>query len=706
MITGNIYKQGYIMLKQLLFIAILSALLFSCQLNQPQIPSWDTEVTLILPTQKVILSDVIKEDSVLIADTTADNIPIFSFSVSDSTEWQNIARTDLFLGAQQSSNEVKLGEFEVKDSNELNSDSVMVTDILPPELLAAGDTLPPYDPFTVSPPDPKLTFDTYQRISIASGSIQIVFHNQMFLTINPGMQIDIYDNGLSGAFIGSFVFNQSIPSGTTVQSEPLDLAGKEISNLLRLHYTVPIAGSDSVQILTDALKNGFFYTSISFNQLKVAWADAKVPQQSFSDSDSIDISQESNHLRQASISDGTLHLTFNNHLALHSHLRMTILDILKNNVPQVVEADLPPNQQTDVSIDLSGSMIENHLNPNDFVNALYYTVEANMDSSDGYVRLSAEDFISVEVQMDSLFFDYIAGQLDTIDVDIAKNSLDNINLFGDFDGDVRLNDLTMTLSFENQIDFPINVNLAIAGYHENNLGQVTDSVVIHIQRTIEAASVSPVTKIVLDNTSTTPSIVDLLEILPTRIKVSGSAFVNGDGSVHVGQGLRVLYDIESPLSFEIKTPLVQRTKIDTMRQEDMDADFRKALTKDIHNAFIDFEFSNGLPLGTHVVFYLADTTSELYNTEIADSSRKFVLEVDLNAGQIGDNGYVSEPSVTKIHVNLSEQKLAIFKQATLYSREDITIQPTQGQIRIRQNDELQIGGKVHVKYMVNVDEQK
>jgi len=349
-------------------------------------------------------------------------------------------------------------------------------------------------------------------------------------------------------------------------------------------------------------------------------------------------------------------------------------------------------------------VIENHLNPSDFVNTLYYTLEVQMDSSDGYVRLSSEDYISADVQMDSLYFDYLEGELDTIDVDIDPTNIDNIDFFGDFNGDVRLNDLSMTLTFENQIDFPINVNLAIAGYHENDSGQITDSVVIHIQRTIDAASVSPETKIVLDRTSTTPSIVDLLEILPTRIEVSGSAFIAGEGSISVGQGLRVLYDIESPLSFEIKTPLVQNTEIDTMLQEDMDADFRKALTEDVNDAYIDFEFTNGLPIGAHVVFYLADDPAELYDTDIADSSRKFIFEIDLNAAQTGEDGYVSAPSVTKVHVNLSEQTLAIFKQNTLYSREDFTIQPTQGPVRVRQNDELQIGGKVHVKYTVNIDE--
>lgn len=692
------------MFKRYLIVVLLPLLIFSCQFNQPQVPSWDTEVTLALPTQQVVLSDVVEEDSVLSADTTAGGIPIYSFSINDSTDWQNIAREDLFMEAQHSSNQVQVGEFEIQDSNELNSDSVLVTDILPPALLAAGDTLPPYDPFTVHPPDPELQFDTYQRISVASGSIQLVFHNQMFLTINPGMQIDIYDDGMSGAFLGSFVFSQAVPSGTTAQSAPLDVSGKEISNQLRLHYTVPIAGSDSVQILTDEMKNGFFYTSISFNQLKVASADARVPSQSFSDNDSIDISQEDNHLRQATISGGVLHLTFDNQLALQSHLHMTIYDILKNDQPQVIEADLPPHQQTIVNLDLAGSRIENHLNPGDVVNAIYYTVEADMDSSDGYVHLSSEDYISVDVQMDSLYFDYIAGQLDTIDVDIEPNSMDNVDLFGDFDGDVRLNDLSMTLMFENQIDFPININLSIAGYQENNLGQVTDSVVIHIQRTIQAASVSPTTEIVLNSTSTTPSIVDLLEILPKRIDISGNAFVTGDGSVRVGEGLRVLYDIESPLSIEIKAPLVKKTEIDTMRQEDMDKDFRKALTEDIQNAYMELDISNALPVGAHVVFYLADDTAELYDTDIADSSRKFVVEIDMDAGQIDDNGYVSAPSENKIRINLTKEKLSIFKQATLYSREDITIQPTQGTIRVRQNDELQIGGNVHAKYTVHTDE--
>jgi len=688
------------MTKLKLFVLSSFLLMAGCTFNDPQVPSWDTEWALYLPAKTWAMSDIIKEDSLLHADTTASGVPIYAFSIEDSSDWQRIEQQDLSFDQQEDHFDAAIGEINVDPGAALGTDTVNVMDLLPPELLALGDTLPPFSGFSPNIPDDELEFSEYQRLHIESGELWITFHNNMFLTIESGMRIDIIDNSGTDSLIGSIIFDQAIPFGTTVDSRHLDLSGKVISNQLRLHFSISIAGSDTVHVLTEEEKNGYFFTDVTLSALTVDWAEAKIPEQHFSQSDSIDLSNEEVHIRQAIINKGNIRLDLDNQLPLTAHITLTMPDFQKNGEQKVVVETIPSHSTKQILIDLNGWQIINHQSPGDFIENIYYTMDAAVDSSDGFTYISSADYVTVNMFVDSLYFQSFSGQIDTIDVDITETNLDDLDFFKDFEGDLRLEDLTMTFTFENQIDFPVDVNLRIAGYHENDLNIVTDSVVIDLSEHIEQSSVSPVTQIVLNSTSTSPSIVDLLEILPTKIKISGSATVAGDGSIAVGQGLRALYKVESPLTLEIKSEITQEVSVDTLTEEDIEPDTKEVLTQELQSAYLEIKVKNQLPLGMGLDFYLSADRSDLYDDQISDSTRKYVLHGLITAGETGQDGYVVSGTESTIKMNLSQTQLQIFNITPLYMRMEMTIPPTQGVIRVRQTDKIQVNPIVRIKYRV------
>jgi len=690
--------------KILVSTLLLFLFLSSCTLHEPSLPAWDTQWNMVLPTEDFVMSEIIEEDSLLAADTTLSGIPIISFSMTDSSDWQNITQDDLSLDPDDQDYVVPIGQIKIDSPPELTSDSVMMVEFFPPELLLYAqmhnDTIPPFPGFTINPPDHEMAFDEFSRVMVDSGSVWITFHNNMLLTIKSGMEINLYNNGPGNGLIGTFVFNEDIPGGSEVKSQPLDLAGKEISNLIRLEYDIPIAGSDTTNILDDDFRNSYFFVNVSMADLKVDWAEAKIPSQEFTQSDSVDTSEEKDRLRQAEINSGSIDISLANNLAIDTHIKLVLPDFTKNGQTKTVFADIPAGQDYSQQVSLDGWTISNHKNTGEFIDYIFYNVFAEIDSTENYVLIRSTDSVEVNIQINTLYFNSVVGSIDTVKIEIDPTEADGPDFFEEFEGGLRLEDLVMTMDFENQIDFPINLDLTITTEREEN-GIISDSRSLSLQQVIQRSSVSERTEIILDKNSTSPSIVDLLEILPSTIRVSGKGYIVGEGAVELDQGVRVKYSVESPLTLKLDNPVARESEIDSIKKDDLKKDARKALTEDLQEAFIELSLTNGVPVGAEVLLYLASDSTNLFDNVITDSSAKIIVGGLVKAGETDGTGYVSNPEVSLIPVSLSVEELQIFNSSPIYIRQEVVIQPTSRVVRIRQNDKIVIGAKLNVKYTVN-----
>lgn len=689
------------MIRKLQHILLMTALMAACTLNEPRLPAWDTEWKFYLPTVDYIMSKTVDNDSLLFADTTA-NIPIIKVSINDTSDWERISDDDLVFDVPDERYNATMDQFSLTKPADVATPNKNVLDIIPAELLVAGDTLLPYGDITVQNLSSELEFDHFHRADISEGNIWLTYHNLMFLTLRPGLTIKIFDNSGWNGLIDVITFDKKILPNETVISEKINLAGKSISNKFRLEYEIPIEASGQMRVLSDADKAGFFYSALSMDELKVSYAEAEIPEQHVVKQESIDLSQQGHKLIKATIKKGMAHIYLTNHLPLNSKVRFELLNFQKNGQPKIFERRIVSGAQTIEHIDFSGWEILNPQNPAAIMDVISYSMIADVDSSLGIIPLHATDSISANIVIDSLYFSSVQGIIDTVEKDIETKVNDDLDFFKDIEGRIRFNDLNMILSFETEFDLPITVRLKIAGYRKNDVTkQVTDSVIINLERNIQPLSISPVTEIVLDKNTTSPSIVDLLEILPNEIAVSGSALVAGQGSVQAGNGIRVVYEITSPLSLEIKNPIVYEAEVDTMEQEDIDQDIRDALSDDTHQAEAELILKNGLPVGAEVKVILADERQALFTDIIADSSKKIMLSGIVNAGSVDATGYVNSPVSSTVRIDLSEQELDIFRRAPLYLREIVTVQPSSGHVRIRQTDKIDVDAMIHVKVRVN-----
>lgn len=685
---------------KLLKICLLffSALLTACTLNEPKLPSWDTQWGLQLPTTDFVMSEIM-DDSTLVADTTQSGIPIISFSTSDTTEWQRIDKSDLAMDELSESYTITVGNIELTDAEELQTDTVNVMDALPPEFAAFGDTLPPYPGFTEES-EATEEYTHYESVHILSGNIWLTFHNEMFLDIDAGMSIKLYNNDGSGTFIGELVFSDSILSGASVGSNILDLSDKTISNKIRLVYLIPIAGTTDSTFLTDEMKQGYYYSDLFMDKLVVDEARAVIPEQEFVYSDSLSIPQEDIQLRRATVDEGGLVIRLNNNISINAQVQITLPDFVKDGNAKTINTLLIPGAQTVENVPLSGWELINSVDPASIIDNIRIEVSSLIGSDGAIVPISAKDSVTAEVTADSLYFSSLEGEITNLEFEIEPSESESIDFPDDLESGIRLPDLEMRLLFENEIDFPIDLDMHIVGYKIEN-EQITDSVHINLNSVIQRNSVSQQTEIILNEGSTSPSIVDLLAILPNKIKFYGQATVDGSGSIAANQGMRVEYTISSPLSIDIPNAVTQESEPDTLTEEDLDEDTRDMLTNEITDASAQITLTNGLPVGAEVYLYLALNSSDFETDAIADSSKKIVLHGIIEGADTDASGYVSQPVASTVKFHLSDTQLQIFAEPPVFVKQKVIIQPTSGTVRFRQTDKVEIDALLKVNYIIN-----
>ena len=195
---------------------------------------------------------------------------------------------------------------------------------------------------------------------------------------------------------------------------------------------------------------------------------------------------------------------------------------------------------------------------------------------------------------------------------------------------------------------------------------------------------------------------DLLEILPDDIKIEGDATVYGEGSVSVGDGLRVQYTISSPLTIQIDEALTFKSnEIDSITYDDLDEDQRDQIINDLGEVSAKFNFINHIPIGGHFKYYMAIDSTELYSDDITDPSTKIVIQADIDPAVKGPDNYVQSAVTSEWSQEFTDEQREIFNYPTIYTRQELTIMSTDGEVKIRQDDSIEIEAILDFKVTVN-----
>jgi len=678
--------------KIVLKFIFIGLLFYGCTLNEPVLPSWYTEFTIQLPSKTIDMTEII-DDSLFFADTVS-GLPVIRFEITDTAETQQVTAEDLTFDDQTSDFSFSLESVIVEESGIVETTPVSIGRLLPPGVDSSAAILPPLPGRVVNLPPIEVEFDYFSEVEIDSGRLYLTIRNELFLGIDPNLSIDVFEDA-SNTLLGTVIFNQPVPPYSTVQSQPLDLAHKIFRNQLRLETTLPLAGTADTTHFNDSKRDDFFTITVELSECKVARVVGQVPAQNFTSQDIFDFDAGGHKISYARLESGVLNLQVVSTMNIAGRARITIDEIFKNQAPLVFDAEILPGQTTHKQIDLSNMIITNPAGSG-FVETLHYSVEVEIDSSEGFVEITADDQVQVGLSTSNLIFGSFSGELSLVDIEFDPQEVNDVDVWDDVDGDFRLDDLEMEFVFKNQVDFPVNFDLRIEGFKGSS------SVVVSLtDQQILASSVSPETKITLNSQSSTPSIVDLLALLPERIVISGNGRISGEGSVELGDEIGISYKIYSPLSLTINNNLSFDSAPDTLTNDDLDDDLRQGIREDFQYGLLRFQIVNHLPLGLTGKIFISRDRADLYTDVITDSSRKIIIEFGLEPAQTDAEGYASGSTENWINIDFDENYKSLFSEVPLYIRPEFNIQATGQTIRLRQNDAIDLSGILNFKFRMN-----
>ncbi|RMH64629.1 MAG: hypothetical protein D6677_04380 [Calditrichaeota bacterium] len=697
---------------KLLILVTGLLMLASCSFEEPYIPAWQSRVKVEFRSLSVEAADLIQSAS--LQDTVLGNATdtVYFFSTEDSLEKQTIDAEELAFVTEGEHINQTVGIIELDQPPPAETDTVRLSDLFPDLNLGAGSVLPPIPATTLQPPDQFTSFEDFQSITIDSANFRLEFANNLILTIAPGMRVTVYDEtrytDSDSGKVASFIFTDSIPSGTVAFSDPVALSGKILHNQIRLAYRIPLAPVDTATTLTQQDVDSYFITTVHLSTLRVTHAVADVPEQTVTRDDVTPIDTQDKSVSTLKIGQGAVALNVRNHLKIGADMTITLLNVLDaNDQPRVVTMGLDANGQTQKTVNLAGAKVINADAPGEAIKELKYNIVAVTRPSNGFVDIDQNDSIAVDVTIDTLKIDYLEGDIGNITYDIDPIEQNDILGDSEINGSFTLPDVRLTFDFYNQIGFPVNANLYVTGYHRDaQSGLVTDSVTVSLEETIAAGNNSQAVKttVVLDAQSGSPSIVDLMAIMPTDIRVSGNISVNGQGSLAARDAFWAAYRIESPLSIRIDKPVTVETDKSILTESDLDAETRDRITHDLVNVQLNLDIENGWPVGAQVAYIMAVDSNFVYDSTVTDARLKLVVPLTLPAGETDADGYVTRAGVTQNSIALDSTQLKIFEKMPLYIGTQVKIDATSGKIILRKHDAVTLSGNVIIDTKVDPNE--
>jgi hypothetical protein len=691
---------------RLLFFTI-TLLLAACTLDNPGLPSWENEVTVALPADTYPMADLADNDSLLFSE--APDGPGMWIEIADSAaddERTRLSAADLSNGPTSERYRQNLGEIELGDDTPLRTPEVNLNTLLGTPF-APGDVLPVAPAVSVTLSEQDISFTNFRSIDINSAKLQLDFVNGLFLDIES-ISIDVYNRQAGDRiFIATVNLPGPIPAGARVSNagDPVFLQDISVSNEFSLDYRLGLAARSAPLLLSQELLAQALFVEATILDRRVSRAEAEIPPQVESRDDAASLAADDNRISYGEISKGGLTLNIDNHINLSGLVSVEFANLFRNDELLLIEQRVNAGAQVVKQIDLGGVIIRNPAAPQTPIEEYAYSVTFFSDNSDGIVSVSADDSITASIEIDSLYFATLSGELQETEVDIEAFVREDIADYGNVGEGIRLDDARLLLFVYNEIGLPINAELRILGEHQDGSGgpfTASREMVVNIPVAAGIDGMATLSTISLDANSSEPSIVDLLEILPTRLTISGSAVVSGRGSASVNQEVWYAYRLESPMRISIATPIAINSDAELITEDDIGAEGKDFLRDNIQSALLEVTVTNGLPVGVETSIHLSKSADDLFSDTISDSTQKLIIsDLQVAAASVDGEGLVNQPRVENLTVALDSRYFQLLADTPLYSGVKTTLQASEGSVLLRPGDAVSNRGLVRIRYKVD-----
>ncbi len=665
----------------LLGITSILILLFNlqCKISPPSAPQWDVDVNIPVINKTFYVSDLIDGIDGLKVDSLNQIFVEFTAEL-DTFD----ARNQLTLNGLSQQFTKALGRFKIPSPGEREL-TVQLNQIYPAADQLNGVKVP-VPPFNFQLPTQDLPpFETIQWVEIDSGFVDLTIENFLPVDLGKPITIELLD-AAADTVIADWVFPDFIQVGKR-QTERLELKNKRLSAALALRVAGGSPGSaDSVLIQSD----DYFRIGVLLSDLYVSGGAAKLDPQRIQFDEKIQIA-DSLIIASARIRQGQMRIEVSGNLPIDASVNFNLPDFIdEKGAPLTETFFLLKDQVNQLVLDLSGYRFlpEN----GDFAGqAVRISASvATLQSPDELIELFASDSVSVLFDISQIYFSEISGRFYSKQIDVPEKTIE-VDLPSRLDS-IRLDAAQLQLRLLNSIGFPAQVNLLIRG--TNDAGGQAE---VLIDQTIQpgGGQAGPEsTEIVLNQENS--GILDLLNLLPSRIEVSGKVQVGRPdwiGTIRETDFVTGEITFTAPAALELPA---QKFESDVSNMT-LDQDVRNTIQTRLDEGELMVKTVSHLPIGAQIYMNFA-----LEDSSVFQNPQLRIGPVSIESGVIDPaTKTVAMPRENQINIKLSREEMQFFANSPIFTGVEIDFPGTQGQVvQLLSSDYLDIQAVVRLQVKV------
>jgi hypothetical protein len=638
----------------------------ACQPGSPKIPRLEFTLSVSVANDTTTIAEVASDRSEFL-EISNDALGI-KFSTEFGADLRQVVGDRLSVTPKSNSFSTRLGIIALPlvavpalppiTLQQLVGDAVEITD---------GATIPFLPAQSIST-ELKVPLESVTSLVIESGAIVLAVTNTFPVALE-NVVFNLVDNGKGGRVVDTISMGTIAANGGS-STDSFDLAGATISGDLELGISAGTVSGTGVVIQGDP---GIEF-SLEVLPLAVSEATALIPQQEFSDDQSLDFPDDRIQVTEALISEGGLTLRVTNEIPLIMEIEFTLRDLQDpSGTPRTLLIDSLSAEPREITFDLTN----NRFAPVDpLALQLSYAVRT-LDTGDE-VTIRSDGEITVQAITEALTFGRVAGILDNLELEIPEQTetvdfpqgLDNLVL--------AATDLAVYIT--SAVGFNSGITLDIRGI--NRSGQ-TGSLLI--DEVFPAGNPDSPQSIVIRPES--EDLTAFLNLLPTSITVTPSVFV-GDGVsqevIEPDHWVQVdSVQFGAPAAFQVR----EATQIqpDPVRRTFDDDTTRERISSNVRSATVRTTIENHIPLAVGVRLYVGETFETVYTNPTLVvpplGEPAFGVEAAPYSG-----GSVSASSFNTQNVTLESDEILKLLEPVYYTGIQIAIDGTDGDVALAGSD--------------------
>lgn len=660
----------------------LLALLGGCELNRPEMPTFDSAVVIPLGTERVEILDALDDEDYLVQDADG-GVNFFIEGDADTMDFDFELATDI---AAQTIDQ-GLGDFELAALDPI-SYGFELGELWTP---AAGIShmTAPVPPFPIDVVSSPQDVPDVESAWLTAGSVTLTVHNGLPVPISADSGSDriqlLLQNPATGLTVAGFQFDEIAPGAS--QQRTANLAGMLLPGELRVQLSGGSPGSGGALVTVsgaDAISVGAV-----FSDLVVSQAEAVIGAQDFRLRFETALPADY-EIQRAVIETGSVDLSLTNSMPIPCVAVLSWSEVVDvEGRPLTTTVELEPGASARRALDFAGRIVDGG---EAALTALTADVAITTPGSGSTpVLLSSTDGLTAELADGRIAFSSVTGLVPAEQV-VLEPLEEQIDLPDELDG-LELTAATMSLHITNSSGLAGQVDLVLTGISAT--GSVrTLSIARDILPTVDTRSPATTT-IVLDQDNS--GLIDFLNNLPDRISLEGDVLVGGSaGTVHAADYAIVDWEIQAPVEVVIRDATIE-TDPELL---DTDEDLRDLIKDHIRGARLETEILNHLPMGVEIHVLAGPDTLTLAEAPLVDIGPLVVAAATVDP----TTHVVSEPVVSQPVLDLTGEQARVFAQPDLFTLIAVRLPSSDGQpVRLMASDYLEIRGTVRIEYEVSDD---